>query len=53
MLLSHVHANAPGAEELMATYDNHMAQLGYDVQFTDTDYTTGDGRAWATISPRS
>ena len=44
-LLSHRFANAPGAEELMATYDNHMAQLGYDVQFTDTDYTAGDGRA--------
>ena len=44
-LLSHRFANAPGAEELMATYDNHMAQLGHDVQFNDTDYTTGDGRA--------
>ena len=44
-LLRHRFANAPQASNLLVGYDAHMATLGYDVDFVDTDYSTGDGRA--------
>ena len=44
-LLRHRFANAPQASNLFLGYDEHMATLGYDVSFTSTDYSTGDGRA--------
>ena len=44
-LLRHRFANAPQASNLLLGYDNHMATLGYDTNFTSTDYSTGDGRA--------
>ena len=44
-LLRHRFANAPQAQNLFQGYDNHMSTLGYDVNFTSTDYSTGDGRA--------
>ena len=44
-LLRHRFANAPQATNLLQGYDEHMATLGYDVSFTSTDYSTGDGRA--------
>ncbi len=44
-LLRHRFANAPQANSLFLGYDVHMASLGYDTDFTSTDYSTGDGRA--------
>ena len=44
-LLRHRFANAPQASNLFLGYDAHMATLGYDADFTSTDYSTGDGRA--------
>ncbi|MDP7434874.1 MAG: FG-GAP-like repeat-containing protein, partial [Flavobacteriales bacterium] len=44
-LLRHRFANAPQASSLFLGYDAHMATLGYDTNFTSTDYSTGDGRA--------
>ena len=44
-LLRHRFANAPQATNLFQGYDEHMATLGYDVTFTSTDYSSGDGRA--------
>ena len=44
-LLRHRFANAPQATSLLQGYDEHMATLGYDVSFTSTDYSSGDGRA--------
>ena len=44
-MLSHRFQNSPQAALLQQGYDNHMATLGYDINFTDTDYTTGDARA--------
>lgn len=44
-LLRHRFANAPQASSLFLGYDAHMATLGYDADFTSTDYSTGDGRA--------
>ena len=44
-LLKHRFANAPQATNLNTGYDVHMATLGYDIAFTSTDYSTGDGRA--------
>ena len=44
-LLRHRFTNAPQASNLFVGYDAHMATLGYDVDFVDTDYSTGDGRA--------
>lgn len=44
-LLSHRFANAPQASSLFQGYDQHMTTLGYDLDFTSTDYGTGDGRA--------
>lgn len=44
-LLSHRFANAPQASALQASYDDQMIELGYDILFADTDYSSGDGRA--------
>ena len=44
-LLSHRFQNAPNAALLMQGYDNHMAELGYDVSNTSTDYSTGSAAA--------
>jgi len=44
-LLKHRFASAPQASTLGTGYDVHMATLGYDIAFTSTDYSTGDGRA--------
>ena len=44
-LLRHRFASAPQATSLLQGYDEHMATLGYDVSFTSTDYSSGDGRA--------
>ena len=43
-LLRHRFASAPQATSLLQGYDEHMATLGYDVSFTSTDYSSGDGR---------
>ena len=43
--LKHRFAAAPQAANLNTGYDVHMATLGYDIAFTSTDYSTGDGRA--------
>jgi Putative metal-binding motif/FG-GAP-like repeat len=44
-LLKHRFANSPQAALLMTAYDVHMDSLGYDKNFTDTAYATGDARA--------
>lgn len=44
-LMSHRFQNSPNVGLVQMAYDTHMAALGYDVTFTDTDYTTGDPRA--------
>ena len=44
-LLTHRFANAPQASDLMTGYDVHMETLGFDVNFTNTDFSSGDGRA--------
>ena len=44
-LLSHRFASAPGVDDLLVGYEIHMGTLGYDVSFTSTDYSGGDGRA--------
>ena len=44
-LLSHRFQNSPNAELVQLAYDSHMAILGYDNTFTDTNYSTGDPRA--------
>tara|TARA_B110000003_G_scaffold15101_2_gene14819 strand:- start:4056 stop:7538 length:3483 start_codon:yes stop_codon:yes gene_type:complete len=43
--LKHRFADAPDADNLMVGYDLHMTTLGYEINFTDTDYSNGDGRA--------
>ncbi|MEO0403557.1 MAG: FG-GAP-like repeat-containing protein, partial [Bacteroidota bacterium] len=44
-LLSHRFQNSPNAALVQQAYDAHMNTLGYDINFTDTDYSTGDSRA--------
>lgn len=44
-LLSHRFVNSPNPGLLQTAYDTHMATLGYDISFTDTDYTTGSAAA--------
>lgn len=44
-LLSHRFQNAPEASLLQQGYDFHMTTLGYDIAYTDMDYTNGDPRA--------
>ena len=36
-LLSYRYANSPGADETLASFDDRMAALGYDPDFTSTD----------------
>jgi len=45
-LLSHRFQNSPGAMELIQAYDYHMNQLGYDISFAGTDYSTGNAAAF-------
>lgn len=44
-LLKHRFAGSPQALLLSNAYDHHMDTLGYDKNFTSTDYSTGDARA--------
>ena len=44
-LLSHRFANSPSSIDLQQGYDNHMAILGYDINFISTNYTTGSPAA--------
>ncbi len=44
-LLRNRFANSPQVALLYQGYDAHMAALGLDINFTSTDYTTGDARA--------
>ncbi len=44
-LLTHRFANSPGAVELLTAYDFHMSKLGYDIDFTSQDYSTGSPAA--------
>ncbi len=41
-LTQHRFALAPQAEVVLAEVENRMADLGYDLALTSTDYTTGD-----------
>jgi len=44
-LFSHRFTNSPQADNLQAGYDNHMATLGYDINFTSTNYASGSAAA--------
>lgn len=44
-LLSHRFQGSPQAGLLQQGYDEHMALLGYDINYTSTDYAAGDPRA--------
>jgi hypothetical protein len=44
-LLRHRFANSPQANLLYTAYDLHMDSLGYDINFTSTDYSTGNAAA--------
>lgn len=44
-LLAHRFEFSPGADVSLTYFDDLMAQLGYDIGFTDTDYTTGNPAA--------
>ena len=44
-LLSHRFAKAPGAAKVSKSFDHTMAALGYDRNFTSTDYSTGNAAA--------
>ena len=44
-ILSHRFEFSPGANETLAHLDDLMAQMGYDIGFTDTDYSTGNPAA--------
>ena len=44
-LLSHRFRISPGVIETQERLDLIMAQLGYDLNFTDSDYISGDARA--------
>lgn len=44
-LLKHRFANSPQAALLMTAYDVHMDSLGYDKNFTDVNYASGDARS--------
>ncbi len=41
-LLKHRFQNSPGYESTLFRMNLYMNQLGYDIDFTDEDYTTGD-----------
>ena len=40
-LLSHRFSTSPGALESLQSYDTLMSDLGYDINFTSTDYSSG------------
>lgn len=44
-LLRHRFQNSPQAALLYQAYNAHMDSLGYDINFTSVDYSTGDARA--------
>ncbi|MBL6445211.1 T9SS type A sorting domain-containing protein [Fulvivirga sp. 29W222] len=44
-LLSHRFKNSPGASASLDSFDALMAELGYDINFTSTDYSTGSSAA--------
>ncbi len=44
-LLSHRFANSPGHESSQAIFDCLLKELGYDKNFTSTDFTSGDAAA--------
>lgn len=44
-LLKHRFQFSPGAETSLASFDQLMADQGYDMSFTSTDYQSGDPRA--------
>ncbi len=44
-LLKHRFTNSPQAALLLTAYNVEMDSLGYDKNFTDTNYTNGDARA--------
>ncbi|MCB9081431.1 MAG: CRTAC1 family protein [Lewinellaceae bacterium] len=49
-LLSHRFAKSPGRANSLAIFDLLMAELGYDTQFTATDYSSGDAAALGEFS---
>ncbi|MEZ4982527.1 MAG: hypothetical protein R2769_13275 [Saprospiraceae bacterium] len=44
-VLKHRFRFSPGASMLSSLYDQEMADLGYDINFTNTDYATGNPAA--------
>lgn len=44
-ILKHRFVNSPQANLLYEGYDNHMAELGFDITFTSTDYSSGSSAA--------
>ena len=46
-LILHRYANSPGLlTDIKPSIENLMNENGYDINFTNTDYTTGDSRAF-------
>ena len=44
-LFSHRFSNSPESDKLQMGYDNHMATLGYDINFTSINYASGSPAA--------
>ena len=44
-LLSHRFKRSPGKAESLAKFDNLLTELGYDVEYTSTDYSSGSAAA--------
>ncbi|PHI20602.1 hypothetical protein CEQ90_07580 [Lewinellaceae bacterium SD302] len=44
-ILSHRFGNSVNGETLQTAYDFHMGELGHDISFTSTDYSTGSAAA--------
>lgn len=44
-LLTHRFANSPGNFTMQQAFDAHMATLGYDINATSTDYSSGEAAA--------
>jgi len=44
-IMKHRFSNSPGAMESLPSFDTLMQTLGYDIEFTSTDYSTGSPAA--------
>jgi len=44
-LLVHRFSNSPAASTMLSQYDNFMASLGHNINFTSTDYSNGSAAA--------